>query len=158
MMTHSTEETKKVGVLLSRCLSAGMKVGLYGDLGAGKTQLVKGFAKGLGIDEDEVVSPSFGLINVYVGDKNIYHIDLYRLNSPMDIESIGLEEILYGGDGICLIEWADRLTEDRECLDLSVHFTIQEDDRRILTFTGRATGIIHGILKPLQNEKETLWR
>ncbi len=156
--THSAEETKRIGALLAGGIPGTINLGLYGDLGAGKTQFVKGVARELGIDEDEVVSPSFGLINVYEGDKNIYHVDLYRLNTLMDIESIGLEEVLYGGDGICLIEWAERLAEDRECLDLHVYFTIRENNRRVLTFRGRAIEIIYEILEPYQDEKETVWR
>jgi tRNA threonylcarbamoyladenosine biosynthesis protein TsaE len=86
-------------------------VALIGDLGAGKTCLTQGIARGVGIFTDQVVnSPSYTLINEYEGAIPVYHIDLYRLEHHGEIVELGLEEYLEG-DGICIIEWADRMLE-----------------------------------------------
>ena len=109
--THSPEETQKVGVQIGQRLKPGDVVGLVGDLGVGKTCLTQGIARGVGIGKDQIVnSPSYILINQYAGKIPIYHIDLYRLNRLEEIVDLGLEEYLEG-DGICVIEWADRMQE-----------------------------------------------
>ncbi len=107
--THSPEETQELGVRIGCQLSPGDVVALIGDLGAGKTCLTQGIARGAGVGEDQTVnSPSYILINEYAGKIPVYHIDLYRLQQLEDIVALGLEEYL-GGDGICVIEWADRM-------------------------------------------------
>jgi len=84
-------------------------VALYGDLGAGKTHFTKGFATNFGIDEHNVSSPTYSLIQEYHGmDITIFHIDAYRLKSENEALSIGLDEIL-DGDGICIVEWPERI-------------------------------------------------
>jgi tRNA threonylcarbamoyladenosine biosynthesis protein TsaE len=81
---------------------------LDGDLGTGKTQLVKGFARGLGL-KDRVHSPTFSLVNIYVGGRlPIYHLDLYRLNTPEQIIGAGLSDYLAGSDGVTIVEWAEK--------------------------------------------------
>ncbi|MDE0300506.1 MAG: tRNA (adenosine(37)-N6)-threonylcarbamoyltransferase complex ATPase subunit type 1 TsaE [Candidatus Poribacteria bacterium] len=107
--THSPEETQSIGKQIGGNLKAGDVVALIGDLGAGKTCLTQGIACGIGIASHEVVnSPSYTLINEYVGNIPIYHIDLYRLQHHGEIVELGLEEYLEG-TGICIIEWADRM-------------------------------------------------
>ena len=135
VISNSPEQTKTIGRILARSLRTGRSIALIGELGAGKTQFVKGFASGLGIHEDEVVSPSFGLINEYEGDTKLYHVDLYRLTSSEEIETLGLSDYIRG-DGICVIEWADRLGDDLTLLDLIVYLEILPDGRRRLTLTG----------------------
>lgn len=83
---------------------------MEGELGAGKTLITKGIAQGLGIDADQVTSPSFTLMHVHRGRIPLYHVDLYRLEVPADIEALGLEEFLEG-DGVAVVEWAARLPE-----------------------------------------------
>ncbi|MCZ6681392.1 MAG: tRNA (adenosine(37)-N6)-threonylcarbamoyltransferase complex ATPase subunit type 1 TsaE [Candidatus Poribacteria bacterium] len=107
--THTPEETHEVGEEIGRQLQSGDVVALIGDLGVGKTCLTQGIARGVGLDPDQVVnSPSYILINEYAGRTPIYHIDLYRLQRLEEIVDLGLEEYLEG-DGICVIEWADRM-------------------------------------------------
>ncbi len=107
--THSGEETQDLGTRLGRLLSSGDIVLLFGDLGAGKTTLTQGIARGMGVNPDEYVrSPTFTLVNEYAGKFPIYHIDLYRLDSLAEIENIGLEETLFGG-GVSIVEWAEKL-------------------------------------------------
>lgn len=109
--THSPEETQAIGEQFGQTLKRGDVVALIGDLGAGKTCLTQGIARGVGIFTDQVVnSPSYTLINEYEGQIPVYHIDLYRLEHHGEIVELGLEEYLEG-DGICIIEWADRMLE-----------------------------------------------
>ncbi len=109
--SHSPAQTLAIGQQLGAVLRAGDVLLLLGDLGAGKTQLVKGIVQGLG-SVDLVTSPSFVLINEYVAgsahaNMRIYHVDLYRITDPADLTSIGLEEIWHE-QGVWLIEWAER--------------------------------------------------
>jgi tRNA threonylcarbamoyladenosine biosynthesis protein TsaE len=105
-MTTSEEETAAAGEELGSQLGAGDVVLLYGELGAGKTAFVRGLARGLGASDTDVSSPTFTLIQEYVGRVPLYHVDLYRLE-PTEVEDLGLEELV-SGDGIVAIEWAER--------------------------------------------------
>jgi tRNA threonylcarbamoyladenosine biosynthesis protein TsaE len=108
--THSEEETIALGRQLAGTLRKGDVLAIAGDLGAGKTHLVKGIATGLGIAQ-EVTSPTFTLIHEYPGGKfPLYHIDLYRLDEPEEALKIGLDEYL-GSNGVTVIEWADKFVE-----------------------------------------------
>jgi len=110
-LTQSADGTLCFGRALGTRLTAGDVLCITGDLGAGKTLLAQGVAAGLGITE-EVTSPTFTLMQVYeTGRFPIYHFDLYRLDDPMDLYNIGFEEYV-GGDGVALIEWADKFTAD----------------------------------------------
>ncbi len=106
-ITASETETLALAHDFAQTLGAGIVVALTGDLGAGKTVFARGIAQALGID-GKVPSPTFTLINEYRGTIPLYHMDLYRLNSIREIEDIGVDEYFYG-DGICLIEWAEKL-------------------------------------------------
>src|SRR5215470_4417707 len=106
-ISNSPVETEALGESWGRTLESGWVIGLSGDLGAGKTQLVKGLARGLGIPA-RVHSPTFTLVNLYEGGRlRLFHLDLYRLDSRQQIIQAGLEEFL-NPDGIAVIEWADR--------------------------------------------------
>ncbi|PIQ98864.1 MAG: tRNA (adenosine(37)-N6)-threonylcarbamoyltransferase complex ATPase subunit type 1 TsaE [Nitrospinae bacterium CG11_big_fil_rev_8_21_14_0_20_45_15] len=107
------EETFELGQQLGKQLVPSDIVLLYGDLGAGKTTLIQGICCGLELaPELPVRSPTFTLINEYQAKHSIYHIDLYRLDTLAEIENLGLEEYLFG-DGITLIEWAEKLEVPR---------------------------------------------
>ena len=109
--TESPEETQALGEKLGKTLKQGDVIALVGDLGTGKTCLTQGIARGVGIASDAVVnSPSYILINEYNGVIPIYHIDLYRLENSEEIAELGLSEYM-DGDGICIIEWAERITD-----------------------------------------------
>ena len=106
-VTDSESATGSVGEILARSLKAGDVVLLYGDLGAGKTAFVRGMARGLGANPEDVSSPTFTIIQEYAAPSvTLYHVDLYRLE-PAEIEDLGLDDLVYG-DGIVAIEWADR--------------------------------------------------
>lgn len=111
VLTNSAEETQGLGEAWSREAEPGWIIGLRGDLGAGKTQIVKGFAKGLGIAA-RVQSPTFGLVHEYSGGRlPLFHLDLYRLESEEQIRRAGLEEYLYQKSGVTIVEWVDRWAE-----------------------------------------------
>jgi tRNA threonylcarbamoyladenosine biosynthesis protein TsaE len=106
-ISHSPAETESLGEGWGRAAKTGLVIALSGDLGAGKTQLVKGIARGLGITT-RVHSPTFTLVNVYTGGRlTLFHLDLYRLESQEQILSAGLEEYL-DPNGVAVIEWAER--------------------------------------------------
>jgi tRNA threonylcarbamoyladenosine biosynthesis protein TsaE len=106
-ISHSPAETAALGEQWGRAAESGLVIGLCGDLGAGKTQLVKGLACGLGIAE-RVHSPTFALVNIYNGGRlTLFHLDLYRLDTRDQILAAGLEEYLRPA-GVTVIEWAER--------------------------------------------------
>ncbi|MDG5766865.1 tRNA (adenosine(37)-N6)-threonylcarbamoyltransferase complex ATPase subunit type 1 TsaE [Balneolales bacterium ANBcel1] len=106
--SESVGETTAAGQRLAEKLAPGDTVLLKGDLGAGKTHFVKGVARYFGVPEDEVQSPTFALVHEYPGSVPLYHLDCYRLNDADQAGQIGLDEYLYG-DGICLIEWPEKI-------------------------------------------------
>lgn len=109
LQTASEDETSAAGEALGRTVSAGDVVLLYGDLGAGKTAFVRGMARGVGADPEEVSSPTFTIVQEYAGTSlTLYHVDLYRLE-PAEIDDLGLEDLV-AGDGVVAIEWAERWT------------------------------------------------
>jgi tRNA threonylcarbamoyladenosine biosynthesis protein TsaE len=106
-ISHSPAETESLGETWGHAAKNGLVIGLSGDLGAGKTQLVKGIARGLGITA-RVHSPTFTLVNIYSGGRlNLFHLDLYRLETKEQILSAGLDEYL-NPVGVAVIEWAER--------------------------------------------------
>lgn len=107
--TNSPEETYQVGRQIAKDLTPGAVVALVGDLGCGKTAFVKGVVSYFG-DGEEVVSPTFTLVNEYHGELPVYHFDVYRLENPSLEECDWMDDYLFG-DGICLIEWADNIRE-----------------------------------------------
>jgi tRNA threonylcarbamoyladenosine biosynthesis protein TsaE len=107
--TQSASETIRIGKNIGSLLLPGDIVALVGELGAGKTQFIKGLAAGVGVGKPTYVSsPSFTLINEHLGKVPFYHIDLFRLKSEKEAEELGLEEYFQGG-GITAIEWADKI-------------------------------------------------
>jgi tRNA threonylcarbamoyladenosine biosynthesis protein TsaE len=106
-ISRSPADTAALGEQWGRTVESGLVIGLCGDLGAGKTQFVKGLARGLGIAA-RVQSPTFALVNTYAGGRlTLYHLDLYRLDTPEQIAAAGLEEYLQPA-GVTVIEWAER--------------------------------------------------
>ena len=116
------------GQRLAKGLKSGDIIALYGDLGSGKTTLVKGIAKGLNVKTEDVNSPTFVLMNLYHGKLLIYHFDLYRLEDTKEINRLGCQEFFYD-NGVSIIEWAERLKEllPKEYLGIElVHKNIHE--------------------------------
>ena len=105
-VTEAATETQALGEALGRVLQAGDLVAFRGDLGAGKTCMIQGVCRALGV-EGPVNSPTFILINEYGGRLPVYHFDLYRLGGPAELEDLGAHEYFYGA-GVCLVEWPER--------------------------------------------------
>jgi tRNA threonylcarbamoyladenosine biosynthesis protein TsaE len=109
--SRSENETRRIATTLAETLQAGAVLLLSGDLGAGKTAFVRGLAEGLGIDADEVTSPTFTLVHEYRGGRlPLVHVDLYRLDRA-DLDEIGLDQDL-AASGIVAVEWAERMARD----------------------------------------------
>jgi tRNA threonylcarbamoyladenosine biosynthesis protein TsaE len=129
----SAAETKAAGARLAEKIQAGDVIALVGDLGAGKTQFVKGLAKGLG-SEEMVTSPTFTLVHEYQGKRvPIYHFDFYRIESLAALRAIGFDEIVFG-DGVSVIEWADRFADAIPPRARWIKFEIVSDDQRRILF------------------------
>lgn len=130
-LTHSIAETEAVGEALGRTFGGGEVVLLSGELGAGKTAFVRGLARGVGADPEEVASPTFVLLTAYPGRLRLHHADLYRLTGAGDERELGLEE-LPGPEGVLAIEWSERLRERPWLRVLEVQLEhAGEDARRI---------------------------
>jgi tRNA threonylcarbamoyladenosine biosynthesis protein TsaE len=135
--THSPEETIAFGRTLAELLAPPKLVLLRGDLGAGKTTLVKGIAVGFeAAEEEDVTSPTFTLVHEYRGPRaNLYHIDLYRIDTPRELETLGLDDLRAERDSILLIEWGEkfpRLLRERD-----VEISLERESE-----SGRRIGIV----------------
>ena len=124
------DRTRAIGAELAREARPGDVLGLVGDLGAGKTVLVRGFVQALGGDPAQVRSPTFTLMNLYDAALPIYHFDVYRLGSSGELDGIGFVEFARG-DGVTLVEWADRIPEMAGEVTrwVRIDFGAGEDDR-----------------------------
>lgn len=136
LVTRSPSETVRAGEVLAQVLAPGDVVVLTGDLGAGKTHLVQGVARGLGVDEP-VSSPTFNILVVHPGRLPLHHFDLYRLERAEELDDIGFVEMLESG-GVSLIEWGDRFPEELPHDHLVVSIRMLEQDERV--FEVSATG------------------
>lgn len=130
LISNNVEETIGIGERLAKKLRAGDCVALIGDLGSGKTILTKGIARGLGVKNAKYVnSPTFVIIKEYKGKLPLYHFDLYRLNRSSLIDAETFEEYFYG-DGITVIEWADKVRELLPKRYLEVKLKVIGEDKR----------------------------
>jgi tRNA threonylcarbamoyladenosine biosynthesis protein TsaE len=142
--TRSARQTFDVGMLLGEALVPGDVVALVGDLGAGKTQLVRGACEGARVPPREVASPSFAIVGTYHGRIPVHHADLYRLADEDELHATGFFDLL-GGEGAVLVEWADRIPGalPQERLEIHLEHGRGPNTRR-LTLTG--TGARHAAL------------
>ncbi|PKL10705.1 MAG: tRNA (adenosine(37)-N6)-threonylcarbamoyltransferase complex ATPase subunit type 1 TsaE [Spirochaetae bacterium HGW-Spirochaetae-4] len=132
--TDSEQETKELGVRLGRSVPSGTVVSLQGPLGAGKTVIAKGIAEALQINE-AIVSPTFTLVQEYVGTMPLHHMDLYRLHGIDDFSGIGGEELLYS-DGITLIEWSEKIEDILPPGTVRVKIAIEDNGSRDIMISG----------------------
>jgi len=142
--TRSARETTALGAALGRALEPGDVIALVGDLGAGKTQLVRGVCDGAAVPEREVASPSFAIVATYHGRIPVHHADLYRLADEEELHATGFLDLL-GGDGAVLVEWADRIPGalPAERLEIRLEHLRAASARRV---TLRGTGARHAAL------------
>lgn len=133
--SDSLKQTEALAAALAAELAAGDLVCLYGDLGAGKTYFTKGLVAGLGGDADDVSSPTFVLMQSYQGHLPIYHFDSYRLGGGAEMLDLGIDEIVYG-DGVTVIEWADRVAEVLPQERFEVHLRAADEHTRQIRVAG----------------------
>jgi tRNA threonylcarbamoyladenosine biosynthesis protein TsaE len=147
-------ETMKLGAVLGSSLRAGDRIGLSGDLGAGKTCFVRGVAQGLGISLNAVRSPSFTLVNIYEGGRlPLYHIDLFRIR-PSVADRLALREYLYG-DGVAAVEWFENLGEPLEdYLQVSLTFVGTEGRRLVAAAHGLGYHHMLDALRGLERSRQ----
>ena len=129
VLAHTAEEMEEIGVELAERLRDGMVVSLIGDLGAGKTTLVKGIAKGLLIT-DIVVSPSYLIHRPYHGRLTLHHIDAYRVSSVAELAEVGLDQLVPPEHGVTVIEWPERVPEIIDVSDIVVRIAMRADGTR----------------------------
>lgn len=128
-ISKSAEETRRIGQELAQRLKPGDCLVLIGELGAGKTTLVQGIAKGLGLKES-VISPSFVLVREYKGRLPLYHVDAYRVRRPQELLEIGLDDYVLS-EGIVAIEWGDKVRNILPgCIEITIEI-VAEGQRRI---------------------------
>jgi len=128
LIVKNESETYKLGKYIGERLSRGAVLSLNGDLGAGKTHMTKGIAEGMGI-KDYITSPSFTILNTYDGVIPLYHFDVYRIDDIREMYEIGFDEYLYG-DGVCVIEWGNMVSELLPENHINVTIVKLEDDMR----------------------------
>lgn len=134
--TYSEEETKKVAEDLAKKITSGV-VALTGQLGAGKTTFVQGFARGLGI-KDKIISPTFVLIRQHKLPnikRMLYHIDLYRLEGKIDIKQLGIKELISNPDNLVLIEWAEKIEKDLPKNAIKINIEKKNSNERLITIS-----------------------
>ena len=132
LTTRSAEETRNLGQRIGEHIQAGTVLALYGDLGSGKTVFVQGLGVGLNVPEDyPITSPTYTLINEYPGRIKLYHVDLYRIDAPEEMEDTGLDDI-FGTAAVMAIEWADRLGGTLPGDHIKIQFEINETEDRII--------------------------
>lgn len=132
--TKNEAETEKAGALLAEKLPAGSVVALFGDLGAGKTAFVRGMARGMGLDA-HVSSPTFTIVNEYLGPKPLFHFDMYRLSSSDELFDIGWEDYL-ARNGVCAVEWSENVADAFEGDEIRVTIEKLSDDERKISIEG----------------------
>jgi len=134
----SENETMRLGTMLAKLLEPGTVIALNGNLGAGKTRLVQAIASAMGVDRSEVNSPTFVLIQEYQGQLPLYHFDTYRLKDTDEFLELGADDLMYA-DGVCLIEWADKVIEvlPHDLLQIEIKHTTET--ARTFHFKGQGT-------------------
>lgn len=149
---ENKEKTKCFGEYLGSLLQKGDVICLNGDLGTGKTTMSKSIGFGMGI-EDYITSPTFAIINEYYGNLNLYHFDTYRLTSDADVEYLGFDEYFYG-DGVCIIEWADRIKDalPENYLEINLERIDEEKRKYNLVAVGKRA---EELLEELKNNEDS---
>ena len=136
-ISHSVKQTEEIAFKLARKLKQGDCIAYRGGLGAGKTAFTRGLAKGLGI-EDDVMSPTFSLVNQYEGDVTLYHFDMYRIENEDDLYMTGFFDYLDSG-GILAIEWSENITSalPEDTIYVTIEKSVIDEYTREITIQGR---------------------
>jgi tRNA threonylcarbamoyladenosine biosynthesis protein TsaE len=138
LISHSLDQTRRIGARLAAMLQPGDLLLLEGEFGAGKTTLTQGLAHGLNVNSPYVTSPTFTLINEYPGRLPLYHVDLYRLDTPEQLHELGIADYVYG-DGVTVIEWPELAESILPAEYLRITLTHLTDTKRALRFHGEGS-------------------
>ena len=133
-LTHSEAETEQAGADFARALPDGKVVAMYGELGSGKTAFVRGMARGMGLD-CRVSSPTFTIVNEYLGERELIHFDMYRLSGADELFDIGWEDYLDRG-AVCAVEWSENVRDAFAGDEITVRIDKLGDTRRRITIEG----------------------
>ncbi len=128
LISESADDTIKLGIELGKNARPGDVFALRGDLGSGKTLLAKGIARGMGIEE-EITSPTFALLEIYESEPELYHFDLYRIETPAELDQLFFEEY-WEGEGISIIEWAERAGNRLPKNTMHIYLKYLDEERR----------------------------
>ena len=131
-VSHSPEETSALAIAMSRRLQAGQRIALCGPLGAGKTSFAKALISHLtGVAVEEIPSPTFTLVEEYMGAFPIYHVDLYRIDTPAEGRELPWDD-LFSPDAVTIVEWPERLAGVLSHCQIEVHFSKEDNGDRVL--------------------------
>lgn len=133
-ITNSEAETEALGERVAKEIPDGSVLAFYGELGSGKTAFVRGMARGMGIDAC-VTSPTFTIVNEYIGQRSLFHFDMYRLGSADELFDIGWEDYL-SRNGVCAVEWSENVADAFEGDEYAVVFRKLGDESREITIEG----------------------
>ena len=136
IITHSERETEAAGAAFAAGIPDGTVVAMYGELGAGKTAFVRGMAQGMGLD-CRVNSPTFTIVNEYLGARTLLHFDMYRLGSVDELWDIGWDDYLSRG-AVCAVEWSENVADAFTGDEITVRFEKLSDTDRRITIEGGA--------------------
>jgi tRNA threonylcarbamoyladenosine biosynthesis protein TsaE len=132
--SESSEETQEAGRKIAKLISPGDVLCLTGDLGAGKTTLMKGLSQEFAqVNPEEVTSPTFTYLHIYSGTQKIHHFDLYRLESSKEFLMLGFDEF-FSDDSICCVEWPNNIPEELQFRKVSIEITYASSNKRKITF------------------------
>ena len=134
VITNSEQETEALGARFAEKLPGGTVVAMYGDLGAGKTAFVRGMARGMGLN-CRVSSPTFTIVNEYLGQRELIHFDMYRLSGADELFEIGWEDYLARG-AVCAVEWSEKVGDAFYGDEMRVTIEKLDDTRRKITIEG----------------------
>ncbi len=158
IVSDSPEGTECFASRLAQYLQPGDFLALHGELGAGKTRFAAGIAKGLGVDPSlPVTSPTYTLLNIYQGRVPFYHFDLYRLSGDDDVVDLGFREYFHG-NGVCLVEWPERLTEELPSERLNVVLSYVDEQKRRIELSATSSRFQHllRVLSPGEKKRGNL--
>jgi tRNA threonylcarbamoyladenosine biosynthesis protein TsaE len=157
LKTRSFGETQSLAEKIGALLPAGVVIALTGDLGSGKTTFVQGLARGLQVPaEYYITSPTFTLINEYPGRLPLHHVDLYRIGHPEEADDIGLFDMMHG-DGVTVIEWAERIQSELPEKKLQIHFEMSDWQSRKMTLIATGSVAVTMLKRIAKKVEEKKW-
>ena len=152
--SSSVDETQRLGQTIGEMLHKRILLALSGDLGSGKTTFIQGLAKGVGVPDDcYITSPTYTLINEYPGRLPLFHVDLYRIGRPEEVEEIGVLDVIRE-NGVTAIEWAEKIMDDLPPERIDLDFNIAEKETRRIVITAYGSEAQAVVLQVKQRLKE----